>query len=198
VLVWNNQTVPKRTNVDGKLVFTFQARAPLSYGSFRSKIEASSPVGIIPTVDNAARVLITPPTPALSLVAPPLVEIGSDVTFRISVVNPLATPLTGLTINHLLPAGFVYKNVETGTPTPTINGQTLTWSGVTVPAHADDGTPGIVELLVHATAPNTEGTATSTATVSGGSTAIDQTYNKVDIIVAELRYVFLPIVSTAN
>jgi uncharacterized repeat protein (TIGR01451 family) len=198
VLVWSGQTVPKRTNVDGKLVFSFQARAPLSYGSFRSKVEASSPIGIIPTVDNAARVLITPPTPALSLVAPSLVEVGSDVIFRISLVNPLATPLTGLTINHLLPDSFVYLGVETGTPTPTINLQTLTWTGVTVPAHADDGTPGIVELFVRAKAPDTEGTATSTATVSGGSTPIDQTYNRVDIIVAELRYIYLPIVSIAN
>jgi uncharacterized repeat protein (TIGR01451 family) len=196
VLIWTNQIIPPRDgNNPGRLTYVFRAKAPLSYGSFRSRVEATSPTGIIPTVDNAGRVLIVPPNPALSLVAPTLVQIGSDVTFRISLVNPLVSPLTGVTINHALPAGFVYKMVGAGTPAPTINGQTLTWSNVMVPEHAQDGTPGIVELVVIATAPNTEGTATSTVTASG-SASIDQTYNKVDLIIAQLRYTFMPIVST--
>jgi hypothetical protein len=99
-------------------------------------------------------------------------------------------------INHALPAGFVFKTAGPGTPAPTPNGQTLTWSNVTVPGRAQDGTPGIVELTVIATAPNAEGTFRSTVTASGGSVPIDQTYNKIDIIVAELRYIFMPIIST--
>jgi uncharacterized repeat protein (TIGR01451 family) len=198
-LIWYNQSLPQKDGSNaGRLRYVFRARAPLSYGSFRMRVDASSPTGIIPTVDNAARVLIVPPTPALSLVAPTLVQVGSDVTFRISLVNPLATPLTGVTINHTLPTGFVYKSVETGTPAPTASGQTLTWNSVTVPARSEDGTPGIVELVVIATAPNTEGTATSTVTASGGGTSIDQTYNRVDMIIAQLRYVFLPIVNTTG
>jgi uncharacterized repeat protein (TIGR01451 family) len=199
VLIWTNQTIPPRDgNTAGRLTFVFRAKAPQSYGSFRSRVEATSPTGIIPTVDNAGRVLIVPPNPALSLVAPSLVQIGSDVTFRISLVNPLASPLAGVTINHTLPAGFVYKTAGSGTPPPTPSGQTLTWSNVTVPQQAQDGTPGIIELIVIATAPNVQGTVTSTVTASGGTTPIDQTYNKVDIVVAELRYIFLPIVSTTG
>jgi uncharacterized repeat protein (TIGR01451 family) len=199
VLIWNNQTIPPRDgNNAGRLTYVFRAKAPLSYGSFRSRVEASSPTGTIPTVDNAGRVLITPPNPALSLVAPSLVQIGSDVTFRISLVNPLATPLTGVTINHALPASFVYKGVGTGTPAPTVNGQTLTWNSVTIPGIAQDGTPGIVELIVIATAPNAEGTATSTVTASGGSVPIDQTYNKVDMIIAQLRYIFIPFIGSSG
>jgi uncharacterized repeat protein (TIGR01451 family) len=198
VLIWSNQTIPaKEGNNPGRLTYVFRAKAPLSYGSFRSRVEASSPTGIIPTLDNAGRVLIVPPNPALSLVAPSLVQIGSDVTFRISLVNPLATPLNSVTINHVLPDGFVYKTTGTGTAAPTINGKTLTWSNVTVPARDQDGTPGIVELIVIATAPNTVGTYTSTVSASS-STSIDQTYNKVDIVVAELRYIFLPIVNTTG
>jgi uncharacterized repeat protein (TIGR01451 family) len=197
VLIWNNQTIPPRDgNNAGRLTYVFKAKAPLSYGSFRSRVEASSPTGIIPTVDNAARVLIVPQDPAISLVAPSLVQVGSDVTFRISLVNPKATPLTGVTINHELPASFVYKGVGAGTTVPTVNGQTLTWSNVTVPAQAQDGTPGIVELTVIATAPNEEGTATSTVTASSPGVEIDDTYNKVDMIIAELRYLFIPFIGT--
>jgi hypothetical protein len=84
VLIWTNQTIPRKEgSTAGRLTYVFRARAPLSYGSFRSRVEASSPTGVIPTLDNAGRVLIVPPNPALSLVAPSLVQIGSDVTFRI-------------------------------------------------------------------------------------------------------------------
>ena len=193
LLVWNNQTVPPLSGpTAGKLTFMFRARAPLSYGSFRSRVDATSVTGTIPTADNTARVLIAPRSPALSLLAPYLVEPGSDVPFKISLVNPGLSPLTGVTLTDPLPNGFVYTGVDTGNLTPTVNGQTLTWSNLTVPA-ADSNGPGIVEITVHATAPNTLGTYTDTVTATGSQT-IDQTYNSATIIVAHLTYTYVPIV----
>jgi uncharacterized repeat protein (TIGR01451 family) len=193
-LVWQNQTLPAQDGANaGRLTFVFRARAPQGYGVFRSRVEASSKTGVIPTADNIGRVIIAPPTPALSMFGPRLVELGSTVSFKISLLNPLSSPLTNVTLTDPLPPGFTFTRVESGSPAPTVNGQTLTWNIPTVAAKDSDGLPGSVEIVFYATAPSTEGKATNTVTASGGGAAIDQTYNKVDMIIARLRYVFLPI-----
>jgi len=193
VLVWRNQTVPAQSGpTAGRLTFVFTARVPLGYGSLRSRIEATSTTGVIPTADNVGRVLIAPLNAALSLFATPLVQSGGDVTFKISLVNPEATDLTNVEVNELLPDGFSYL-AGTATLDPTsVSGQTLMWSGLTLPAANSDG-PGIVEITFHATAPVTLGTYTSTVTATG-SRPIDQTYNTAQIIVAELTYLYLPLI----
>lgn len=195
-LVWQTQTVPPQSGPNaGKLSFVFRAQAPSGYGVFRTRVEASSPTGIIPVADTIAPVVITSPTPALSLFATPLVEVGGDVVFRVSLVNPEFSDLTGVTVTHVLPAGFTFAGTDPGTSVPAINGQVLTWSGLTMPAATVDG-PSVVELAFHATAPGTAGkyetTVTATAT---GSRTIDQTFNHADIIVARLSYLYMPLMA---
>jgi uncharacterized repeat protein (TIGR01451 family) len=193
VLVWRNQTVPAQSGpTAGRLTFVFTARVPLGYGSLRSRIEATSTTGVIPTADNVGRVLIAPLNAALSLFATPLVQSGGDVTLKISLVNPEATDLTNVVVSELLPDGFSYVNGTASLNPTSVSGQTLMWSGLTIPAANSDG-PGIIEITFHATAPVTLGTYTSTVTATG-SRAIDQTYNTAQIIVAQLTYLYLPLI----
>lgn len=196
VLVWGSQTVPALSGgTAGRLTFVFHARIPQGYGSFRSRIEATSTTGVIPTADNVGQVLVAPQTPALSLVATPLVEPGGDVAFKISLVNPENTDLTNVVVTEPLPDGFSLISGTVSLAPSSVSGQTITWSGLTVPAATGSG-PGIIEISFHATAPMTEGSYTDTVTATG-SRAIDQTYNTAQIVVAHLHYTYLPLVFDA-
>jgi uncharacterized repeat protein (TIGR01451 family) len=194
VLVWKGLKVPEVGAPEaGRITLIFQAKAAAAYGTFASRIEASSTTGVIPTAENTVPVLIAPEGPAVSIVAPPLANVGSEVKFKIMLVNPEATAVDNVTVNAQLPNGFTFNRPEQGTTMPIVNGQQLTWSGLTMPA-ASNGTFSVVELTFYATAPQTIGTYTATVTATG-SQAIDQTFNTTEIIVAKLRYIYLALIA---
>ncbi len=193
-LVWKGLKVPEVGAPEGgRITFVFQAKAAAAYGTFASRIEASSTTGVIPTAENAVPVLIAPEGPAVSIVAPPLANVGSEVKFKILLVNPDATAVDNVTVNAQLPDGFTFNRPEQGTTMPLVNGQQLTWSGLTMPA-ASSGTLSVVELTFYATAPQTIGSYTASVTATG-SRAIDQTFNTTNIIVAKLRYIYLALIA---
>jgi hypothetical protein len=64
---------------------------------------------------------------------------NEDVIWQVSLVNPLASAIA-VTVSDALPAPFVYQATLVG-PAPAINGQTLRWNNVSVPAAAN-GVPG--------------------------------------------------------
>jgi hypothetical protein len=123
----------------------------LSIGRFAGNVpiiaNATSPDGDILRKDDAldpalrscpqASVILMKETNRFSASA------NDDVIFQISLVNPLATPVTA-TISDALPAQFAYQAMLVGAA-PTVAGQTLTWSNVNVPALAN-GVPGTAVL----------------------------------------------------
>ena len=90
----------------------------------------------------------------------PVQESGSD-GYTITISNPNASTVSLDSITDTLPTGFSYTSGSTTgvtTSNPSVNGQTLTWSGpLTVPA-ASGGTPGTVALHFGVTVSGTPGT----------------------------------------
>ncbi len=126
-----------------------------------SHLTVFSPTGIQP--------LTVTKTASVSQVAP-----GGQVSYTITVSNPgtAATPLADIT--DTLPDGFSYvAGSTTGVTTdePTVNGQTLTWSGsFNVPAAS--GSPGTISLTFTVTASSATGVYTNSANADPSQGAI--------------------------
>lgn len=240
-LVWYNQTLPRKSgNTPGTLSLSYTAQAPLAYGRFLSDLEATSPVGIIPPLNEAAEVVITPPAPALSLTGPTLIEKDSVEAFRVTIVNPKTDPLGSLTVTTVVPDGFTYvpngdegddgedegdggdegdgedegdgdnegdgeegeeaqglmiqSNYESDfEPIYDSSSRTLTWIIPQVPA-SDGKLPAQIQLYFKLRAPSYDTKAVLEVKATGDIEELDQTYNKLELIVANIKRILLPIV----
>lgn len=86
---------------------------------------------------------VTPGAPpdilATKTVTPDRAMVGETVTYTLAFTNNLATDEANLTLVDAMPAGLSYVTGSAtyngaATPQPDINGRTLSWSGVTIPA----------------------------------------------------------------
>lgn len=98
----------------------------------------------------------------------PTATAGGNDAYTITVSNPNAEAAT-ITVTDTLPAGFGYRPGTTSgatTANPTISGQTLRWSGITVPAQATASlTFGVTVSRTPGTYQNNAGGESSTFTV---------------------------------
>ncbi len=155
-----------------------------------SSLMVFSPVGIQPLT-------------VAETVTPGTVIAGNQVTYTITVTNPSLTAVPLSSITDTLPSGFAYVNGTTtgvSTSNPTVSGNMLTWSGAySVPAQTGS-TPGTVTLSFTATAGQTAGTYSSSATAvgSGGATIIGATDVAPVVVTAPLAQAPLTVTSTAG
>lgn len=92
------------------------------------------------------------------------VQLGNIVTYTMGLDNNSPQNAMGNTINLTLPAGLQFMSMVQG-PAPTVNGQTLTWSGVNVTAGTKVELKFKIQVLPNATL----GTKTPTVTTTSAA-----------------------------
>lgn len=104
-----------------------------SISNTASVLYNSVPIASLPAVTN----LLLPPT-ILKTVSSALASIGDVLTYTVAVANLGLTAMSSLPFTDVLPHGVTYVDgsftLNGGTVTPTINGQTLTYTIASIAA----------------------------------------------------------------
>ncbi len=198
-LTWSGLRIPaKPGNVfASQLTLTAELEVGQVLGNLDTLVTTSSSDGTIPRKDGVADptipVCVTDPTIAIDAY-PRLVQLDGEVLYQISLVNTTTDPIQA-SVADTLPAAMRYVRSIEG-PSASVNGQTLTWANVSIPATAN-GRPGIVRIKFRAQL--TGGVAgrsyTNGAQVTASSVPFDTTYSSVVVTAAdEVFSVALPLV----
>lgn len=202
-LVWSGLTVPKKP--DGPLPAELELEVELEigqvWGDQATLTEVTSPDGLIPLTDN-----VFDPTVKICLPDGPAIakdssmrEVRSTSTsqaqvffYQIEVVNPSAEALT-LDIEDQLPAKVTFVERTAG-PTPQVTDNTLRWSGLTVPAATEEGTPGVLKLLfkVRVSGASEGELIENIAQVLNASQEVDTSLASIGVEVRQLDLLYLP------
>ena len=150
VLRWENLYIAAKPGNAGSSQLLLQVRLKLGqvWGALQPRVEASSPDGSLPKKDGIL-------DPTVRLCDPSGPAVGLDVTksrllpdeeffYVISVTNPGAAAVSFGLENTLSPK-LRYLSTPTGTA-PTVAGQKLSWSGLSVPAASPSG-PGLLLIV---------------------------------------------------
>lgn len=194
---WNNLTVPaKPANQSAALVvLEIELEVGQVTNNLKTSVQVLSPDGSIPRKDG-----IFDPIVAMCLDAPSIrkdanprqVDRNGQLIYQIAIGNPTDTALT-VTMEDVLPPNFSYMAKVAG-PEPTVSGNRLTWSNLTVPARTSEG-PGvaIIAFRVRVTSGEQGKTYTNQVVVVNSSpSSLDTLYDSVDVKVAQFFYVYQP------
>lgn len=110
-----------------------------------------------------------PPQPSFAVIAPPPLQPGDIITFRLVLADPLAAPLLALQLSDSLPSGLslVPGSLSASQGAPSASAGTITWSGA-----LRSGKPVTISFQVQISAAITSPTViTNDARISGGRTA---------------------------
>lgn len=139
VIRWTGITLPRKpyNQSNAQVVFYVNLRRDNMPGDLTIVSSASSPVGGILKKDTAqdpvARGCALPTgVYAYKAASMNVVRSGDVLIFELGVVNSTTQPVNLTVTDNLLP-NFVYSATISG-PAPQINGTSLTWTGVSVPA----------------------------------------------------------------
>lgn len=104
-----------------------------SISNTASVLYNSVPIASLPVITN----LLLPPT-ILKTVSSPLASIGDVLTYTVAVANLGLTAMSSLPFTDVLPEGVTYVDgsftLNGGTVTPTLTGQTLTYTIASIAA----------------------------------------------------------------
>lgn len=117
----------------------------------------------------AANVTVTQPPPNLAKVASAgSAVLGDTISFTLTVTNPIAFPLSGITVTDTLPTGMSYLASVVTNGSSAVSGQTVTWSIPTLPASGSAQMTLVVQLTANGSLTNTmtsPGATSASATV---------------------------------
>jgi uncharacterized repeat protein (TIGR01451 family) len=157
IVTWTDVELPARPleQTNSQILFLVNIRFGQILGDTPIIAEASSPDGSILNKDDALNPIIKrcAQSSAQLLKDAHAEEIGpgEPIIYQITLVNALSqTVMT--TLRDVLPAGLTYSSTLIG-PAPSVNGQALTWSTLTILPATGDG-PGIFVVRFVARAAN--------------------------------------------
>ncbi|MCG8353809.1 MAG: hypothetical protein MI924_39090, partial [Chloroflexales bacterium] len=196
-ITWRNLTVPAkpRNQSAALVVLEIELEVGQTWEDRATQVQVSSPDGAIPRKDGAFDPIVKMcvDDPAIAKEAShKFIEKNDLLLYQISIVNPTESEMT-VTVEDILHENFQYKSQVSGAE-PALNGNTLTWTDVRVPAATKDG-PGVLNLQfrVSPTAGEEGKVYTNTATVINSSPSVLNTdYNSVDVTIAKFTYIYLP------
>jgi uncharacterized repeat protein (TIGR01451 family) len=152
VLSWENLFIAAKPSNATATQLTLQVRLRVGqvWGPLQPRVEANSPDGSLPRKDGVL-------DPTIRLCAPTGPAIGKDASslrllpnaeyfYVFSLINPGATPLTGVAFEDTLSSKVSYLSTPVGAA-PAVSGQRLSWSGLTVPAATQSG-PGVLSIVI--------------------------------------------------
>lgn len=141
-LIWNNLTVPAKPSGQAftQVVLEVDLQVGKTWETLRTIAEADSPDGLIPRKDDVADavIVVCESTKPAIVKDPNLTKVSADmeyVTYRISLSNPSETPLSGVTVQDVLPDQTEFVKMVQG-PDP-VSGEvahSLVWNNLTIPA----------------------------------------------------------------
>ncbi len=139
VIRWTGVTLPRKpyNQSNSQVVFFVNLKRDNVPGDLTIVSSASSPVGGILKKDTIQDPVVRGcPLPtgvyAYKAASMNVVRSGDMLVFELGVVNSTTQPVNLTVTDNLLP-NFVYSATISG-PAPQVNGTTLTWTGVSVPA----------------------------------------------------------------
>jgi uncharacterized repeat protein (TIGR01451 family) len=161
------------TNEDNAILLSWDVSVPANGSVTVSHLTTFSPLGFSPL--TTAKTADSSTTTA-----------GGADGYTITIHNPNVSAVTVNSITDTLPAGFAYvPNSTTGATTanPTINGQTLTWSG-----SFSDAAGGDVSVHFNVTASSTAGTYFNNAGGEAGAVAVVPTGDTAPVTVQGVQH----------
>lgn len=163
------------------------------WGDLDTIVTTTSPDGSIPRKDSTLNptVPVCPPKPAVAKDADKYtVKSGDQVFYQITLANTTNSPLT-VSVQDQLPSNFSYIAGAPGKPAPSVNGNTLSWQNVIIPAAANNKAGILIlQFTVRVNTALPAGVYPNTAVVSGGGVQFDTQY--ATIIVRSPSRVYLP------
>lgn len=195
-VTWSKLTVPAKpaNQAAAQVVLEIEMEIGQVWEDLATQVQITSPDGLIPRKDGVADpiVKICVDRAAISKEASRLqVNRNDELIYRITVVNPTDSAIN-VSLEDVLPENTSYLARVTG-PTPTVEGNRLSWSNISVAAATDQG-PGLakMEFRVRVNSGSDGAGFTNTVTVVNSSTTLDTTYNAVEVFITRLYYVYVP------
>jgi uncharacterized repeat protein (TIGR01451 family) len=199
-ITWSNLTVPAkpRDQSAALVVLEIELEVGQIWEDRATQVQVNSPDGAIPRKDGVFDPIVKMcvDEPAIAKEAShKFIDKNDQMLYQISIVNPTESEMT-VTVEDILHENFQYMSKVSGAE-PALNGNTLTWADVKVPAATAEDGPGILNLQfkVRPTAGEEGEVYTNTATVVNASpSALNTDYNSVDVTIAEFTYLYLPVI----
>ena len=197
VLVWQNMTIPAKPKdkTSALVVLEVELEAGQTWRNIPTKVEVTSPSGLIPLKDGVFNpiVLMCAPSPAVSKVADrSSVFLNDSYVYEIAVVNPDTKAELSISLSDVLPANISFVESISG-PKPVVQGNTLTWADLKVARAIDATNLGelVLRFRVKANSGNVGDTIVNTVTVTSSTPATvntERTTSRVKLVKRILIY----------
>lgn len=203
LVLWRGMEVPAKPEDSSSALVVLEIELEVGqvWHNLPTKVETTSPDGAIPLKDGVIDpiVQVCPQQPSFAKdVNRTTAAINDEVIYQISLVNPDDTDMT-VTVEDELDPNLKFVEAVEG-PAPSVDGNSLTWSGVTVPAATEDEDTGdiipgttVLRFKVRLVSGNEDDIIPNRAVV--GPSSMDTSYDTVEFRVIELTPMFLPIIN---
>lgn len=191
---WSNMRIPAKPDnqVASQVIFEMELEIGQVWGDLATVVATTSPDGTIPRKEGTVNptIPVCPASPSIAKDASKrVVRIGEEFVYQITLANTTASAVT-VSVQDRLPSNFSFVANTVGTAS--VSGNTLTWTGVNVPA-ASGGKAGITILQFRVRV--NSGTANSvypnTAVVLSSPITFNTTYSTINVRLPAM--VFLPL-----
>ncbi|NJO05198.1 MAG: DUF11 domain-containing protein [Chloroflexaceae bacterium] len=134
VITWEDLTIQRSSQLD--LAIALEVGQIL--GQLSTSVSASSPDGLIPQSDQVVNPTVEICSEGFELGVAKAVDddevvLGDSLVYRVTLANETNSPLT-VNVQDILPDNVANAEVVGDTPPATVEGNTLTWTDLTVPA----------------------------------------------------------------
>lgn len=206
LVVWRGVTVPAKPENSSSALVVMEIELGVGqvWHDLPTKVETTSPDGAIPLKDGVVDPIIEvcplePGDPSIAKeVNRATAAIGDELVYQISLVNQDPEAALTITLQDDLAANLTFVSDVEG-PKPSVSGNALTWSDVTVPkATLDEETaeliPGtvVIRFKVRLTS-GADGDIVANRIVASPA-VMDTTYDTVQFSVVELSPLFMPLI----
>lgn len=203
LVLWRGLEVPAKpkNSSSALVVLEIELEVGQVWHDLPTKVETTSPDGAIPLKDGVLDpiVRLCPEDPSFGkVVSREKVAVDSEVIYMISLANPDDTDMT-VTVEDELDPNLTFVEAVEG-PAPSVDGNSLTWSGINVPAATEDEdtgevTPGttILRFKVRLVSGNTGEEINNSAVVNPAVMKAPDSPASFEIV--EIRPIFLPVIA---
>lgn len=191
---WSNIRIPAKPDnqVAAQVIFEMELEIGQVWGDLATVVTTTSPDGTIPRKEGVVNptIPVCPASPSIAKDASKrVVRIGEEFVYQITLANTTASAVT-VSVQDRLPSNFSFVANTVGTAN--VSGNTLTWTGVNVPA-ATNGKAGIaiLQFRVRVNSGTANGVYPNTAVVLSSPITFNTTYSTINVRFPAM--VFLPL-----
>lgn len=184
IVNWSNMRIPAKPDnqVAAQVIFEMELEIGQVWGDLATVVSTTSPDGTIPRKEGVVNptIPVCPASPSIAKEASKhVVRVGEEFLYQITLANTTASAVS-VSVQDRLPGNFSFVANTVGTAS--VSGNTLTWTGVNVPA-ATNGKAGITilqfKVRVNTGAPG--GIYPNTAVVLSSPITFSTTYSTINV-----------------